>query len=442
MDILMPQLGETVTEGTIISWQCAVGDKVASGDVLFEIETDKTTMEVPATSAGSITEIRVPAGQVVPVGAVVAIIMGDGEVAVETTPANGAVSTVPAPPASLPSAPPVPLPSAPPIVKRELDPFNAVRTPERNFGPAALPNGIRVTPLARRLAEEKGISLATLTGSGPRGRIVASDVREARPPAVDAASSAPVASSAPSALAAGLKGDQVKTLYADAPFVEVEVDGMRRTIARRLVESKQTVPHFYLTADVDIERMLELRRQINEGRSTKISVNDFVVTAYARTLMAFPAANAVWAEDRILRFARVDVGVAVAVEGGLFTPVVRSADSKSLSAIAEEIRDLAERARARKLEPHEYQGGSGSVSNLGMYGVREFAAIISPPQASILAVGAAMRRPVETADGGVAFTSQMTVTLSCDHRVIDGALGAEMLREFKAILEEPLRALL
>jgi len=442
MDILMPQLGETVTEGTIISWQCAVGDKVASGDVLFEIETDKTTMEVPATSAGSITEIRVPAGRVVPVGAVVAIIMGDGEVAVETTPANGAVSTVPAPPASLPSAPPVPLPSAPPIVKRELDPFNAVRTPERNFGPAALPNGIRVTPLARRLAEEKGISLATLTGSGPRGRIVASDVREARPPAVEAASSAPVVSSAPSALAAGLKGDQVKTLYADAPFVEVEVDGMRRTIARRLVESKQTVPHFYLTADVDIERMLELRRQINEGRSTKISVNDFVVKAYARTLMAFPAANAVWAEDRILRFAPVDVGVAVAVEGGLFTPVVRSADSKSLSAIAEEIRDLAERARARKLEPHEYQGGSGSVSNLGMYGVREFAAIISPPQASILAVGAAMRGPVETADGGVAFTSQMTVTLSCDHRVIDGALGAEMLREFKAILEEPLRALL
>ena len=434
MDILMPQLGETVTEGTIISWQCAVGDKVASGDVLFEIETDKTTMEVPATSAGSITEIRVPAGQVVPVGAVVAIIMGDGEVAVETPPANGAVSTM--------AAPPVPFPSAPPIVKRELDPFNAVRTPERNFGPAALSNGIRVTPLARRLAEEKGISLATLTGSGPRGRIVASDVREARPPAVEAASSAPVVSSAPSALAAGLKGDQVKALYADAPFVEVEVDGMRRTIARRLVESKQTVPHFYLTADVDIERMLDLRRQINEGRSTKISVNDFVVKAYARTLMAFPAANAVWAEDRILRFARVDVGVAVAVEGGLFTPVVRSADSKSLSAIAEEIRELAERARARKLEPHEYQGGSGSVSNLGMYGVREFAAIISPPQASILAVGAAMRRPVETADGGVAFTSQMTVTLSCDHRVIDGALGAEMLREFKAILEEPLRALL
>lgn len=434
MDILMPQLGETVTEGTIISWQCAVGDEVASGDVLFEIETDKTTMEVPATSAGSITEIRVPAGQVVPVGAVVAIIMGEGEIAVETPPANGAVSTM--------AAPPVPFPSAPPIVKRELDPFNAVRTPERNFGPAALSNGIRVTPLARRLAEEKGISLATLTGSGPRGRIVASDVREARPPAVDAASSAPVASSAPSALAAGLKGDQVKALYADAPFVEVEVDGMRRTIARRLVESKQTVPHFYLTADVDIERMLDLRRQINEGRSTKISVNDFVVKAYARTLMAFPAANAVWAEDRILRFARVDVGVAVAVEGGLFTPVVRSADSKSLSAIAEEIRELAERARARKLEPHEYQGGSGSVSNLGMYGVREFAAIISPPQASILAVGAAMRRPVETADGGVAFTSQMTVTLSCDHRVIDGALGAEMLREFKAILEEPLRALL
>ena len=430
MDILMPQLGETVTEGTIISWQRAVGDRVAPGDVLFEIETDKTTMEVPATSAGSIAEIRVPAGQVVPVGAVVAIIMGDGEVVAEASPANGASSPVAAPPA------PAPLPSAPSVVKRELDPFNAVRTPERNFGPAALSNGVRVTPLARRLAVERGISLATLTGSGPHGRIVARDIREARPLAVEAASSAPAA------LASGVKADQVKALYADTPFVEVEVDGMRRTIARRLVESKQTVPHFYLTADIDIERLLELRRQVNEGRTTKISVNDFVVKAYARALMASPAANAVWAEDRILRFARADVGVAVAVEGGLFTPVVRSADSKSLSAIAEEIRDLAERARARKLEAHEYQGGSGSVSNLGMYGVREFAAIISPPQATILAVGAAARRPVEKADGSVVFTSQMTVTLSCDHRVVDGAVGAELLREFKAILEEPLRVLL
>ena len=430
MDILMPQLGETVTEGAIISWQRAVGDRVAPGDVLFEIETDKTTMEVPATSAGSIAEIRVPAGQVVPVGAVVAIIMGDGEVVAEASPANGASSPVAAPPA------PASLLSAPSVVKRELDPFNAVRTPERNFGPAALSNGVRVTPLARRLAVERGISLATLTGSGPHGRIVARDIREARPPAVEAASSAP------SAVASGVKADQVKALYADTPFLEVEVDGMRRTIARRLVESKQTVPHFYLTADIDIERLLELRRQVNEGRTNKISVNDFVVKAYARALMACPAANAVWAEDRILRFARADVGVAVAVEGGLFTPVVRSADSKSLSTIAEEIRDLAERARARKLEAHEYQGGSGSVSNLGMYGVREFAAIISPPQATILAVGAAARRPVEKADGSVVFTSQMTVTLSCDHRVVDGAVGAELLREFKAILEEPLRVLL
>ncbi len=436
MDILMPQLGETVTEGTIISWQRAVGDRVAPGDVLFEIETDKTTMEVPATSAGSITEIRVPAGQVVPVGAVVAIIMGDGEVVAEASPVDRVVSPVAAPPAPAPAPTPAPLPSAPAVVKRELDPFNAVRTPERNFGPAALSSGVRVTPLARRLAVERGISLATLAGSGPHGRIVARDIREARPPAVEAASPAP------SALASGVKADQVKALYADTPFVEVEVDGMRRTIARRLVESKQTVPHFYLTADIDIERLLELRRQVNEGRTTKISVNDFVVKAYARALMASPAANAVWAEDRILRFARADVGVAVAVEGGLFTPVVRSADSKSLSAIAEEIRDLAERARARKLEAHEYQGGSGSVSNLGMYGVREFAAIISPPQATILAVGAAARRPAERADGSVVFTSQMTVTLSCDHRVVDGAVGAELLREFKAILEEPLRVLL
>jgi len=438
MNILMPQLGETVTEGTIISWQVAVGDTVQAGDVLFEVDTDKTTMEVPTTCRGSITEIRVPSGQVVPVGAVVAVLMADGEVSAEVPVPNEPVSLAAAAspiPAPAPAPGPTSIPSAVPTVKREIDPFNAVRSPERNFGPAALANGARVTPLARRLAVELGVSLDLLSGSGPNGRIVAKDVREFKP----VVKSSP---SAPSATGSGAKFEEVEALYSGTPFKEVALDGMRRTIARRLLESKQTVPHFYLTSDIDIERMLGLRQQINERHSTKISVNDFVVKAYALALMAFPAANAVWAEDRILRLARADVGVAVAVEGGLFTPIVRSADTKSLSAVAEEIRDLAERARARKLDAAEYQGGSGSVSNLGMYGVREFAAIINPPQASILAVGAATRRPVETAEGNITFSSQLTVTLSCDHRVIDGALAAELLREFKAIIEEPLRILL
>lgn len=441
MDILMPQLGETVTEGTIISWQKAVGDRVSSGDVLFEIETDKTTMEVPATSAGSIAEIRVPAGEVVPVGTVVAIVLAEGEPSGSAEPPTAAEPAPAAAPAQAPQpAMGAPAAAAPVIVKRDLDPFNAVRTPERNFGPAALPGGVRVTPLARRLAAERGISLPALAGSGPNGRIVARDVREAELPAPPAAAAANPAPGTPVASAA--KADQVKALYADAPFVEVDLTGMRRTIARRLVESKQTVPHFYLTADVRIDRMLELRREINDGREARISVNDFVVKAYAAALRACPAANAVWAEDRILQFSRVDVGVAVAVDGGLFTPVVRGADAKSVSAIADEIRDLAARARTGDLAAREYQGGAGSVSNLGMYGVGEFAAIINPPHATIIAVGAGTRRPHEAAEGGVAFASEMTVTLSCDHRVVDGALGAELLRTFKTIIEEPLRALL
>jgi pyruvate dehydrogenase E2 component (dihydrolipoamide acetyltransferase) len=429
MDILMPQLGETVTEGKIISWSRAVGDTVKPGDVLFEIETDKATMEVPAVSAGAITDIRVQAGEVAPVGAVVAVVTGAGEQAPPPKAASPAAIAIAPPTVSIasPSAPP-----APQIVKRELDPFNAVRTPERNFGPAILPGGVRVTPLARRLAVQAGLNVAEVKGSGPNGRIVAEDVRRAE--AAGRSATVPAHS--------GATADQVRALYPHTPFVEVELDGMRRTIAKRLVESKQTVPHFYLTADIDIDEMLDLRKRINQANPGKLSVNDFVIKAFAQALVLVPAANAVWAEDRILRFATADVGVAVAVEGGLFTPIVRGAEAKSLSTISAEVRDLAERARERKLKPQEYQGGSAAVSNLGMYGVRQFTAIISPPHATILAVGAGSRRPVETADGGVRFTTQMTVTLSCDHRVVDGALGAQLLSEFKDIMENPLRALL
>jgi pyruvate dehydrogenase E2 component (dihydrolipoamide acetyltransferase) len=311
-----------------------------------------------------------------------------------------------------------------------------VRTPERNFGPARLAGGAVVTPLARRLAGEAGIDLTRITGSGPHGRIVARDVEQAA-----------TVRTRPAAEPAG--GEQIKALYAERPFDEVPLDNMRRTIARRLTKSVQAIPHIYLTADADIDRLLALRAEANAAAPTdkdgapvfRLSVNDFVVKALALALQRVPAANATWAGDRILRFKHSDVGVAVALEGGLITPVVRDAETKSLAAISAEARALAARARARKLAPGEYQGGSTAVSNLGMYGVREFTAIINPPHATILAVGAAQRRPVETDDGGVKFVNQMTVTLGCDHRVVDGALGAELLAVFKALIEQPVAML-
>jgi pyruvate dehydrogenase E2 component (dihydrolipoamide acetyltransferase) len=293
-----------------------------------------------------------------------------------------------------------------------------------------------VTPLARRLAAEAGIDLSGVKGSGPRGRIVAADIPQA-------------GGSPRTALAASPSAEQIKAIYRDVPLEEVPLDGMRKTIAARLVQAKQTIPHFYLTSDVEIDRLLKLREEANasaphdkDGRPAfKLSVNDFIIKAWAAALQRVPAANAVWAEDRILRFRRSDVAVAVAIEGGLITPVVREADAKRLSAISLEMKDLAARARDRKLKPHEYQGGSSAVSNLGMYGVREFSAIINPPHATILAVGGVRRQATERDDGGVAFASLMTVTLSCDHRVVDGALGAQLLAAFKDIVEKPVSAL-
>jgi pyruvate dehydrogenase E2 component (dihydrolipoamide acetyltransferase) len=429
MDVLMPQLGETVAEGTITHWFKAVGDEVAPGENLFEIETDKATMEVPATAAGKLAEIRVASGAVAPVGAVVAVI-SDGSGAAVTSAAP------PPPPARAPLASPAVAPSrtaAPRAMK--LEPFREVRTPERNFGPARIAGGIVVTPLARRLAGEAGIDLSRITGSGPHGRIVARDVEQA------------TSAKARPSLAPG--AEQIKALYAERPFDELPLGNMRRTIARRLTESVQTIPHFYLTADTDIDRLLALRAEANAAApmdkdgapAFRLSLNDFVIKALALALQRVPAANAAWAGDRILRFKHSDVGVAVALEGGLITPVIRDAETKSLAAISREARELAARARARKLQPHEYQGGATAVSNLGMYGVREFTAIINPPHATILAVGAARRRPVETADGGVKFVNQMTVTLGCDHRVVDGALGAELLAAFKALIEQPVAML-
>jgi pyruvate dehydrogenase E2 component (dihydrolipoamide acetyltransferase) len=440
VDILMPQLGETVAEGKITKWFKSAGDAVKPGDNLFEIETDKVSMEVPSTTTGTLAEIRVGVGEVAPVGAVVAVIAGDGAAAQPqvAAPAPAPAKAPAAAAAAAPAARPASTARAP---SGPLDPFFEVRTPERNFGPARI-GGNAVTPLARRLASEAGIDLGRITPSGPHGRIVARDVETA-------AATQPRAGAA---MARGPSASEVLALYRDVPFEEVPLDGMRKTIATRLVQAKQTIPHFYLTADVDIGRLLALREDANAAApkrkddvgaapAYRLSVNDLVIKMWAAALQRIPAANAVWAEDRILRFKHSDIGIAVAIEGGLITPVIRQAESKTLTAISAEMRELAERARARKLKPNEYQGGSSAISNLGMYGVREFAAIINPPQATILAVGASRRQAVEKADGSVGFASMMTVTLSCDHRVVDGALGAELLAAFRGFVEQPVTAL-
>src|SRR6516165_7645614 len=436
MDVLMPQLGETVAEGKITQWFKSAGDAVKPGDNLFEIETDKVSMEVPSTTAGVLAEIRVPAGEVAPVGAVVAVI-ADGTAA--SAPAAAETLSKPAPPsAAAPAGRPLPLASAAaaqpaaaaPI---KLDPFFEVRTPQRNYGPARLPGGRSVTPLARRLAAEGGIDLATVSPSGPHGRIVARDVEAAARAAPKAARPSAAAGVA---LAAGPSAEEVKAIYRDVPFQEMPLDGMRRIIATRLVQAKQTIPHFYLTADVEIGRLIALREEANtaapkddDGKAAfKLSLNDLIIKAWAAALQRVPAANAVWAQDRILRFQHCDIGVAVAIEGGLIAPVIRRAEMKALSVISNEMKELAARARARKLTPDEYQGGSSAISNLGMYGVREFSAVINPPQATMLAVGAA-------------FASVLSVTLSCDHRVVDGVLGAELLAAFKTFIEQPVTML-
>jgi pyruvate dehydrogenase E2 component (dihydrolipoamide acetyltransferase) len=451
MDVLMPQLGETVAEGKITQWFKSAGDAIKPGDNLFEIETDKVSMEVPSTTAGVLAEIRVPAGEVAPVGAVVAVI-ADGTAA-SAPPAAEALSK-PAPP-SAPASRPAPLAAsvaaaqgaaAAPV---KLDPFFEVRTPQRNYGPARLAGGRSVTPLARRLAVEGGIDLAAVSPSGPHGRIVARDVEAAARTAPTAAPR-PAAAAAPGvALATGPSAEEVKAIYRDVPFQEMPLDGMRRIIASRLVQAKQTIPHFYLTADVEIGRLITLREEANaaapkdnDGKPAfKLSLNDLIIKAWAAALQRVPAANAVWAQDRILRLQHCDIAVAVALEGGLITPVIRRAEVKSLSAISNEMKDMAARARARKLKPDEYQGGSSTISNLGMHGVREFSAIINPPQATVLAVGAARRQAVEKEDGGVAFASVLSVTLSCDHRVVDGALGAALLAAFRSFIEQPVTML-
>lgn len=439
MDVLMPQLGETVAEGKIIQWFKSVGDKVALNENLCEIETDKVTIEVPSLIPGVLQAINVPAGTVAKVGTILAVV-GDGAVA-----ANGAGAKPAAPtqPATAPAAPvqavPVaaPAPSPAPAMRRgSLDPYHEVATPLGNFGPARLSGGNSVTPLARRLAKKGGIDLNRIAGSGPRGRIIAKDV--------DAA-----LASQPSKAAVVAAETPVGGAYRDRPHTILPIDGMRRTIARRLVESKTTIPHFYLSADVETGRLSKLREEVNGAAKKddagtaiyRLTITDFLVKALALALKQVPRANTIWSSDGILAFEHADVAVAVSLPDGLITPVVLDAETKSLSALSGEIKDLAARARSKALKPEEYQGGVTTLSNLGMHGVRDFAAIVNPPQSSILAVGAEHRDAIEKPDGGVAFVSRITATLSCDHRVVDGVVGAELLAAFKALAENPLQML-
>ena len=424
-EILMPALSPTMEEGTLAKWLVKEGDVVKSGQIVAEIETDKATMEFEAVDEGKVGKILVPEGTSgVKVNTAIALLLEDGEEA-------GA--------AAKPAA-------APPVAAAPTPALVAAGAPAPS---APVSGGARVfaSPLARRIAKEKGLDLTKVTGSGPHGRIVRADVEgaapqsrsEARPTAV-APDPAPVKAAMP----AGMAAETVLKMYADRAFTEVPLDGMRRTIAARLTEAKQTIPHFYLRRVVRLDALMDFREQLNKGleaRGVKLSVNDFIIKACAIALQAVPDANAVWAGDRILKLKPSDVAVAVAVEGGLFTPVLRDADKKTMSALSAEMKDLATRAKTKKLAPHEYQGGSFAISNLGMMGIENFDAVINPPHGAILAVGAGVKRPVVLADGSLGVATVMSMTLSVDHRVIDGALGAAFLKVVVDCLENPVSML-
>ena len=432
LEIFMPALSPTMEEGTLAKWLVAEGDRVQSGDLLAEIETDKATMEFEAVDEGVIGKLLVAEGTAnVKVNSAIAILLEEGDAADAT--ASPAQSTAAAAPlaveASTANAPaPTAAPSAAPAAAKSND-------------------GTRIfaSPLARRIAADQGLDLAKITGSGPKGRIIKADVSDAPATAsVHAAATmapAPVASAtAPSPVSAA----SVEALYQGRSYKTLSLDGMRRVIADRLSEAKQTIPHFYLRRDIQLDTLLKLRSEMNAGleaRGVRLSVNDFIIKACAMALQSVPAANAVWAGDHVLQMEASDISVAVAIEGGLFTPVLLDADSKSLSKLAVEMKDLATRARSRKLAPHEYQGGSFSISNLGMMGIDNFDAVINPPQGAILAVGAGKKRPIVGADGTLSVATVMSVTMSVDHRVIDGALGADLLNAIVNNLEHPLSML-
>ena len=446
-NILMPALSPTMEKGNLARWLKKEGDKIKSGDIIAEIETDKATMEYEAVDEGTLAKIVVPEGtQDVAVNAVIAVLAAEGE---DVKAAASGPKIAPAPQAK-PAAKPAPSalsfetrPAAAPRdeAKTSPHPEEGAKAPvSKGEGGRTASNRIFSSPLARRLAKDASVDLNRVQGSGPHGRVIARDI--------DAAKSgkglrAPGAAAAPMPMAASPSDAQIRALYEDGSYDFVPHDNMRKIIAQRLTLSKQTIPHFYLTLDCDIGKLLAAREEINaaapvkDGKPAyKISVNDFVIKALALALHRVPDANVTWTETGMLHHRHSDVGVAVAIPGGLITPVVRQAEAKSLSTISNEMKDYAARARTRHLKPQEYQGGSTAISNLGMYGIKDFAAVINPPHATILAVGVGEARAV-VRNGALAVASIMTVTLSTDHRAVDGALGAEMLGAFKKLIENP-----
>jgi pyruvate dehydrogenase E2 component (dihydrolipoamide acetyltransferase) len=445
INILMPALSPTMEKGNLAKWLKKEGDKVKSGDVIAEIETDKATMEVEAVDEGTIAKILVPEGtQDVAVNDVIAVLAGDGEDVKAAGAGAGSAPPKPAPAAEAPAAAkpapaqaaaapaPAPAAKAPAPAAAQATPAPQANGHDRTFS----------SPLARRLAKEAGIELARISGSGPHGRVIARDVEEAKSgKGLKAPAAAPAG--APS-IAPSMSDKQIRALFEDGSYEVIPHDGMRRTIAQRLTASVQTVPHFYLTMDCNIGKLVEAREEINasapkdkDGKPAyKLSVNDFVIKALALALQRIPNANVSWTESGMLKHKYSDIGVAVAMPGGLITPIIRKAETKSLSTISGEMKDFATRARARRLKPEEYQGGTTAVSNLGMYGIKHFTAVINPPHATILAVGTSEERAVIRA-GKIEAAHIMSVTLSCDHRAVDGALGAELIGAFKTLIENP-----
>ncbi|MDC1497723.1 pyruvate dehydrogenase complex dihydrolipoamide acetyltransferase [Amylibacter sp.] len=419
INIQMPALSPTMEEGTLTKWLIKEGDTVESGDIMAEIETDKATMEFEAVDEGIIGKIIIPEGTTgVKVNEIIAILLEDGE-----------------------DASSIEIQEDIKLKNNTNDEVNVTNTEIKEIKADVIKSNssadrVFATPLARRIAKSKDLDLSSISGSGPYGRIVKADV--------EVSISLPSKDTVTTTMAKSASSETVKSLYKERVFIEIELDGMRKIIANRLTEAKQTIPHFYLRKSVNLDKLLKIRTEMNEGladKGTKISVNDFIIKASSLALQDVPKANVVWAEDRILQMKASDVAVAVSVEGGLFTPVIFDSENKSLSSLSSEIKDLASRARDRKLLPSEYQGGSFAISNLGMMGVENFDAVINPPHGSILAVGAGVKKPIVLDDGSVSVATIMSLTLSVDHRAIDGALGAEFLSKITQYLENPLTML-
>ncbi len=444
INITMPALSPTMEEGNLAKWLVKEGDKIKSGDVIAEIETDKATMEVEAVDEGTVAKIVVPAGtEGVKVNALIAVLAADGEDVAAAASGAGAAAAPAAKDAPKADAPPAAAPAPASVSAPAAAPAPAASAPAANDGHRTF-----ASPLARRLAKEAGIDVTAISGTGPHGRVVKKDIEAAVSGGAAKAAPAPAAQPAAAAAPAAPKGmsdDAVLKLFEQGSYELVPHDGMRKTIAKRLQESKQTIPHFYVSVDCELDALLALRTQLNDSApkskdgvpAYKLSVNDMVIKALALALRDVPDANVSWTDSAMVKHKHADVGVAVSIPGGLITPIIRSAEQKTLSTISNEMKDYGKRAKERKLKPEEYQGGTTAVSNMGMMGVKNFAAVVNPPHATILAVGAGEQRVI-VKKGEMVIANVMTVTLSTDHRAVDGALGAELLAAFKGYIENPM----